>query len=47
MTLKLDEKEFNELYKYYQKKIDKINIIGNFKSTQTIDVKQVKKTEKD
>jgi len=45
--LHLKEKEFNELYKYYQKKIDKINIIGNFKSTQTIDVKQVKKTEKD
>ena len=42
--LHLEEKEFNELYKFYQNKIDKINIIGNFKSTQTIDVKQVKKT---
>jgi len=45
--LHLKEKEFNELYKFYQKKIDKLNIVGNFKRTQTIDVKQVKKIEKD
>jgi len=45
--LHLKEKDFNELYKLYQQKIGKINIVGNFKSTQTIDVIQVKKTEKD
>ena len=42
--LHLKEKEFNEIYKFYQKQIDKINIIGNFKTTKTIDVKEVKKT---
>ena len=45
--LHLNEKDFNALYKFYQQKISKINIVGNFKSTQTINVTQVKKIKKD